>query len=94
MVPRWTLADRLRKTREEIGMSQKALAQAIGVTQRQVQAAENNEVTPKPFLLMSYAMISNIDLNWIETGEEKPSGPIGPDGEKLPDLDSNQEPSG
>jgi len=94
MVPVWTLADRLRKSREQVGVSQKALAEALGVTMRQIQAAENSEVTPKPILIMGYAMISGVDIDWLETGKEKPSGPDGPDGDKLPDLDSNQEPPG
>jgi transcriptional regulator with XRE-family HTH domain len=94
MVPQWTIADRLRKTRESIGVNQRTMAEMLGLSMRQIQSAENDEVVAKPLLLMGYAMLTGVDLEWIKTGQEKTPDPEGPGGNPLPDLDSNQEPPG
>ena len=92
MVPQWTVADRLRKAREITGMTQTDFGSLMYLTRKQVGNVETGVTKAGKELLIKWAMASNVDLEWLKTGEGSPDGP--PPGALLPDLDSNQEPSG
>ena len=50
---------------------------------------------PKRIIVRNWAVMTGVDVDWLETGEATPDdGGDGDDGLELPRLDSNQQPSG
>jgi transcriptional regulator with XRE-family HTH domain len=95
IVPEWTLADRLAKTRQFLGLNQKDFGKLTSLTTRQIQFAESGIAIKNQELIVTvYAFKSGVDYEWIKTGLPAfdPNGPDG--GETLLGLDSNQEPIG
>ena len=92
MVPAWTLADRLRKARESANLSQLELGEKLEVSNKVIGNIERGTTPTKNHMIISWAMVTMVDEEWLRTGKGGPDGP--PPGDKLPDLDSNQEPSG
>jgi len=75
-VPAWTVGDRLRKAREESGLSQQELADAIGVSRNTIS---NHEVgvgkrEPQTLLVRAWAAATGVSVEWIRTGHA-PSPP-------------------
>lgn len=73
-VPAWTVGDRLRKAREESGLSQQELADAIGVSRNTIS---NHEVgvgkrEPQTLLLRAWAAATGVSVEWIRTGHAPP----------------------
>jgi DNA-binding XRE family transcriptional regulator len=73
-VPAWTVGDRLRKAREESGLSQQELADAIGVSRNTIS---NHEVgvgkrDPQTLLVRAWAAATDVSVEWIRTGHEPP----------------------
>jgi transcriptional regulator with XRE-family HTH domain len=67
VVPEWTLTDRLRKAREQAGLTQQALAVAIGVTKQTVSRAERGEgITHRT--LLQWAAATDVPVEWINAG--------------------------
>jgi len=93
-VPEWTMGDRLRKAREEAGLSQSELAAAIKVSRATVSNAEVGARHPLAITVGAWARATGVPEAWLLTGKAAgtPSGPDGGGG--LPRLDSNQEPPG
>lgn len=77
-VPKWTLADRLRKAREVAGLSQGELAEAIDVSRRSVVNYEAGARPPKRHVLVSWALRTGARYDWLITGaasdEDGPNG--------------------
>jgi transcriptional regulator with XRE-family HTH domain len=96
MVPQFTLADRLRKARDVTKLNQQEFGEIIGLSRKQIVNLENETTAARKPLVIAWAFATGVDVDWLLTGQEseKPTDPEGPDGLKLPDLDSNQEPSG
>ena len=69
LVPQWTLADRLRKAREEAGLEQLELAEISGISRAAISNAERGSTTPHRSTLMLWAMATGVSLEWIQTGE-------------------------
>lgn len=93
VVPEWTIADRMRKSREHAGLDQGELAELIGIARNTVSNYERAQTEPRRPALIAWSMATGVPLAWLETGTAPhPEGPA-PDGEKLPRLDSNQEPA-
>lgn len=88
-IPEWTLGDRLRKAREDAGLSQVELALSIGVSRGTIGNAELDDRRPLPITLRAWADATGVPLEWLLTGTASP-----PNGPGLPRLDSNQKPPG
>jgi transcriptional regulator with XRE-family HTH domain len=75
-VPQWTMGDRLRKAREEAGLSQVELAIQIGVARNTIG---NHELGvgargPQRVVLNAWAAATGVPVEWLETGRA-PSDP-------------------
>ena len=92
MVPQWTVQDRMRKAREYANLSQTDLGERLDTSSKVIGNLERGTTPAKRHMIMAWAMATNVDQQWLETGKGGPDGP--PPGDKLPDLDSNQEPPG
>ncbi len=91
-VPEWTLADRLAKARQSVGLSQREFGKLTSLSTRQIQFAETGTAQRSQDVIITvYAFKTGVDYNWLKTGA-KPTGPNGDGGESLLGLDSNQEP--
>lgn len=66
-VPEWTLSDRLRKAREESGLTQAELAEQMGVTVATVSRAERGAGVSHR-TLRQWAWITDVSLDWINAG--------------------------
>lgn len=83
----WTFGDRLRKVRRMNRLTQKALAQELGVTAHSVDAWESDRNLPRDLIGQATQIEDRFRLprGWM----------LGyADGITLPHLDSNQEPTG
>lgn len=78
-IPEWTLGDRLRKAREDAGMDQAALAEALGVSRATIS---NHEVGigkrgTSRMMIRAWALATGVPAEWIELGtapDQKPPG--------------------
>lgn len=67
VVPQWTFTDRLRKAREQAGMTQQDLATAIGVTKQTISRAERGDgITHRT--LLQWAAATRVPFDWINAG--------------------------
>jgi transcriptional regulator with XRE-family HTH domain len=80
-VPVFTIADRLRKAREEAGLAQHELAEAMGASRGTVSNYELGVYPPKRPVLLAWAMATGVPLEWLETGKTT-TGPGGPSGQQ------------
>lgn len=69
--PRFTMADRLRKAREEAGLEQTQLAALLGVSRNTVSNIETQKTRPKPAVVARWAAITNTPVTWIESGRRR-----------------------
>ncbi len=67
VVPEWTLTDRLRKAREHADLTQKDLAEAIGVSKGTITRAERGDgITHRT--LLQWADATGVALDWLNAG--------------------------
>ena len=69
-----TVGERLRLARNEAGMRQIDVAELVGVTERSIQAYENDEVIPYRFV-NQMAEIFDRSVAWILHGDEATKTP-------------------
>jgi len=55
----------LKALRAEYGLSQKALAQAIGITQQSVNSFENHDVSPSYLILLKLADFFDTSIDYL-----------------------------
>ena len=55
----------LKKLRAEYGISQKALAQAVGITQQSVNSFENHDVSPSYLILLKLADFFDTSIDYL-----------------------------
>ena len=55
----------LKKLRAEYGISQKALAQAVGITQQSVNSFENHDVSPSYLILLKLADYFDTSIDYL-----------------------------
>lgn len=69
------MGDRLRKAREDAGMSQAQLAVAIGISRNTVSNAELGDRTPLTVTLRAWAEVTGVPVQWLQTGTVGGGGP-------------------
>jgi transcriptional regulator with XRE-family HTH domain len=74
IIPTWTLADRLVKARESAGKNQSQIADELGVGLRSIVRYEKGHHVPKRAIVLAWAMATNVDPEWLETGT--PTDPL------------------
>lgn len=74
-IPEWTMGDRLRKAREDAGLSQAELAEQIGISRNTVGNAELGDRTPLNVTMRAWAAVTGVPLEWLETGRTTPVPP-------------------
>ena len=67
-----TIGERIRHRRKELGMTQKQLADKLGVRYQTVQAWELNARNPKPETVKKFAEALDVSANWLIYGEGNP----------------------
>ena len=67
-IPVFTRGDRMRKARENAGLSQQELADAIGISRRSISAYEAAGTLKKPVLL-SWSLACRVPLVWLTDGD-------------------------
>jgi len=65
VIPQWTIADRLRKAREQAGLEQASLALELGVAKNTVSNYERGNVAPRRPVLVAWAMATGVSLDWL-----------------------------
>ena len=96
-IPEWTLADRLRKARQSVGMSQREFAEVLEVTASAYSQWEAGNNGPRDLVATArrIELLTRIPAAWILGVDDKNPRPDVPDGgQVLPRLDSNQQPFG
>lgn len=86
-IPAFTLADRLRKAREETGAEQGEFAEQIGVSRGTVINYEKGHVHPREIVLRAWALRTGVPVSWLRTGLV-PSSTPSRDGDATPEQHS------
>ena len=77
-VPEWTMGDRLRKAREELGLSQKDMAATLGVARNTIGNYELGATEPSAATLRAWARACQVPAEWLAwgytPGDQKPPG--------------------
>jgi transcriptional regulator with XRE-family HTH domain len=69
-IPTFTIADRLRKAREDAGLKQHQLADLLEVDANTVSNYENgNTKRHQRITLTRWALVTGVPVEWIKTGE-------------------------
>ena len=66
-----TIGERIRKTRQELKITQEELARAIGVTPQHISAIEQNKRDPSLSSLARLAEELGVTADYLITGNEK-----------------------
>lgn len=78
MVPRWSVADRLRKAREVAGLDQAELARLAGISRATVSNAERGAGVPQRATLRAWALVTGVNADWLTEGWEAERRKPGP----------------
>jgi transcriptional regulator with XRE-family HTH domain len=68
-VPVFSLGERIRKAREDLGLSQQAFADALGVDRKTVSNWEGGRNRPRYGDLMLIASVADVSLQWLAADE-------------------------
>lgn len=68
-IPAFTMGDRLRKAREQTGMTTRNFAETMGVSQSTITNAENDNCKTRRITLLMWSQVSGVPVQWLETGE-------------------------
>ncbi len=64
-----TIGERLRFLRKRLGLSQKEMAQKLGISRVALARYENNKRYPDTAILAKIAQILGVSLDWLVTGK-------------------------
>lgn len=94
-IPQITLGWRLQMALAQGDLSVQEMADNLGVSRSTISRwLHDDGMPPRAAFVKQWALASRVSLEWLQTGKT-PVGDGGPaGGEKLPRLDSNQEPTG
>lgn len=67
-LPKWTVADRLRKAREDAGLDQADLADRIGVARSTISNYEGSKTNPRKPILRLWAEETGVSIEWLFDG--------------------------
>lgn len=74
-IPQWTIGDRLRKAREDSGLSQLELALAIGVSRNSVSNYEVGVVpNPRDIVINAWSRATGVPTSWLKGRTDGPDG--------------------
>lgn len=76
-VPEWRLQDRLTRARDAAGLTQRQLADEIGIGLRSVSNYEQGSKTPRRPVLVTWALRCGVLFDWLAYGIEATPGPDG-----------------
>lgn len=79
-VPKWDLADRLRKSLREADLGVQDMADYLDVSRNTVSAWINGRTPPSTQSLRLWALRTGLPYEWIKDGEVSQNGPGGDDG--------------
>ena len=68
-IPVFTRGDRLRRAREDTGMTQRRLAEVIGVSQKTITDAEGDRRQPRRILINAWSLATGVPADWLMTGK-------------------------
>jgi DNA-binding XRE family transcriptional regulator len=74
-IPAWTLADRMRKSREHADLSQADLAADIGISRASVVNYESGRYQPSRPVTLSWALRTGVSFQWLCHGHDGPHPP-------------------
>ena len=63
------IGKRLKAVREQLGLSQVAISEKLGIAQAQYSTYERGDRKPSADILSKFVTIFNINVNYILTGE-------------------------
>jgi transcriptional regulator with XRE-family HTH domain len=74
VIPEWTLADKLRKSRQEVGMDQRSFAEQLGVTSSAYAQWEAGRATPRDLVAIAKRVQARtgVDALWLLGLDERP----------------------
>jgi DNA-binding XRE family transcriptional regulator len=74
VIPEWTLADRLRKSRQEVALDQRAFAEQLGVTSSAYAQWEAGRAIPRDVVAIAKRVQSRtgVDALWLLGLDERP----------------------
>ncbi len=61
----FSLGERIRKAREDLGVSQQQMADALGVDRKTIGTWEKGQHTPRYRDLMLISSVSDVSLEWL-----------------------------
>lgn len=74
-VPVFSLGDRIRKVRDDLGLSQQQFADQLGVDRKTVSNWESEKNRPRRRDLMMISSVADVNLAWLTGGDiESESG--------------------
>jgi transcriptional regulator with XRE-family HTH domain len=68
VVPEFSMGDRLRKAREHAGLEQVDLAKTLGIHRQTISRYERNAAMPIASVIVVWALVTQVDLLWLQTG--------------------------
>ncbi len=89
-VPEWTLGDRLRKAREEAGLSVQGMADALYRSRNTVGNYEADRSRPTAAIVKAWALRTGVPLAWLQGGPPAGGNAVLPECAR---QDSNLQPS-
>ena len=72
-IPETTIGGRIRRTREDLGITLREFAPKIGVTPNHLSLVERNEKPAPPTLLRKIAECADISIDWLRYGSPRES---------------------
>lgn len=81
-IPSWTFGERARKVRREVGLTQEAIAEQLGVSAATYSAWESGRNTPAnlPDVAVKLERISGVPRSWFLGWADESPRPDGPGG--------------
>lgn len=72
-VPVFSLGERIRKAREDLGLSQQAFADLLGINRKTLNNWEGGRNHPRYGDLMLIASVADVSLEWLAAEEFRPT---------------------
>lgn len=79
-VPEFQLKDRLRLAREQKHLEQADIAAELGISRATVSNYERGVTVPGKLVINAWAVICDVDVEWLKTGKAHNMHPRGPEG--------------